>query len=182
MLYIFISLSCMEAFTLLKVKQHLPLLRSFCQVFISLSRFVSLANWNTLLSISLSKSMTYIYIYIYIYIKYKIGRNTDPCGSPLKTDFQFETSPSTITLCLLSVSHFSIQLVISFPMPWAFSLSNSLWCGTLMYSFFLNLSRLHLLVIPRLPTLWHLQKNITCLLRRTLLLETHVEMGLPSYV
>ena len=29
-----------------------------------------------------------------IYIKNKIGPSTDPCGTPLKTDFQFETSPS----------------------------------------------------------------------------------------
>ena len=29
-----------------------------------------------------------IYIYIYIYIlKHSIGPNTDPCGTPLKTDF-----------------------------------------------------------------------------------------------
>ena len=27
-----------------------------------------------------------------IYIKNKIGPSTDPCGTPLKTDFQFETS------------------------------------------------------------------------------------------
>ena len=70
-----------------------------------------------------------------IYIKNKIGPSTDPCGTPLKTDFQFETSPSTTTLCLLSISHFSIQLIIPFPMPWAFSLSSSLWCGTLSKAF-----------------------------------------------
>ena len=27
--------------------------------------------------------------------------NTDPCGTPLKTHFQHETSTSTTTLCLL---------------------------------------------------------------------------------
>ena len=36
---------------------------------------------------------------------YNNGPNTDPCGTPIETDFQFETSPSTITRCLLSVSH-----------------------------------------------------------------------------
>ena len=41
----------------------------------------------------------------FIYIKNSIGPNTDPCGTPLKTDFQFEISPSTISLCLLCVSH-----------------------------------------------------------------------------
>ena len=70
-----------------------------------------------------------------IYIKNKIGPSTDPCGTPLKTGFQFETSPSTTTLCLLSISHFSIQLIIPFPMPWAFSLSSSLWGGTLSKAF-----------------------------------------------
>ena len=52
-----------------------------------------------------------------IYIQNKIGHYTDPCGTPLKTDFQFETSPLTTTLCLLSISHFSIQLIIPFPLP-----------------------------------------------------------------
>ena len=63
---------------------------------------------------------------IYIYIKNSIGPNTDLCGTPLKTDFQFEILPSTITFCLLCVSHFSIQLITSLPIPWAFSLSNNL--------------------------------------------------------
>ena len=73
--------------------------------------FVSSANLSTLLDMSSSKS--------FIYIKNSIGPNTDPCGIPLKTDFQFEISPSTITLCLLCVSHFSIQLITSLPIPWA---------------------------------------------------------------
>ena len=30
-----------------------------------------------------------------------MGPNTDPCGTPLKTPFQFDTSPSTIILSLL---------------------------------------------------------------------------------
>ena len=94
---------------------------------IFLNTFVSSANFNTLLVISSSKSL--------IYIKNKIGPNTDPCGTPLKNDFHFETSPSTATLCLLSISHFSIQLIIPLPMPWAFSLSSNLWCGTLSKAF-----------------------------------------------
>ena len=111
---------------------------------IFLNTFVSSANFNTLLVMSSSKSL--------MYIKNTIGPNTDPCGTPLQTDFQFETSPSTTTLYLLSISHFSIQLIISFPIPWAFSLSSNLWCGTLSKAF-LNLSRLYLLVIHHLPTL-----------------------------
>ena len=65
-----------------------------------------------------------------IYIKNKIGPSTDPCGAPLKTDFQFEASPSTTTLSFINKPFF-IQLIFPFPMPWAFSLSSSLWCGTL---------------------------------------------------
>ena len=45
----------------------------------------------------------------FMYIKNKIGPSTDPWGTPLKTGFQLETSPSTTTLCLLSFSHCSIQ-------------------------------------------------------------------------
>ena len=47
-------------------------------------------------------------------------------GTPLKTDFQFETSPSITTFCLLSISRFFIHLIIPFPMPLAFSLSSNL--------------------------------------------------------
>ena len=54
--------------------------------------FVSSANLITLLDMPSSKS------FIYIYIKNSIGPNTNPCGTPLKTDFQFEISPSTIAL------------------------------------------------------------------------------------
>ena len=32
-----------------------------------------------------------------MYTKNKIGHSTDPCGTPLKTDFQLETSPSRTT-------------------------------------------------------------------------------------
>ena len=82
------------------------LIRSSCKCCLSasllifLNTFVSSANFNTLLVMSSSKSL--------IYIKNKIGPSTDPCGTPLKTAFQFETSPSTTTLCLLPISHFSI--------------------------------------------------------------------------
>ena len=54
---------------------------------------------------------------VYIFKK-SIGPNTDPCGTPLKTDFQFEISPSTITSCILCVSLFSIQLITSLHIPW----------------------------------------------------------------
>ena len=64
----------------------------------------------------------YVIIQIIDIFKNKIGPNTDPCGTPLKIDFQFEMSPST--LCLLSISHFSIQLIIPFPTPSAFNLSS----------------------------------------------------------
>ena len=63
---------------------------------IFLNTFVSSANFNTLLVISSSKSL--------IYIKNKIGPNTDLCGTPLKTDFQFETSPSTTYYSLSSIN------------------------------------------------------------------------------
>ena len=88
------------------------LFRSSCKLCLSVSlvtflnTFVSSANFSTLLDMSSSKS--------FIYIKNSIGPNTDPCG----TDIQFEISPSTITLCLLCVSHFSIQLIASLPIPW----------------------------------------------------------------
>ena len=122
--------------------------RPSCQLCLSvlfvtfLNNFVSSENVSTLLDMSSSKS------FIYIYIKTSIGPNTDPCGTPLKTDFQFEISPSTITLyfqfeispstiilCLLCVNHFSIQLITPLPIPWVFSLSNNLWCGTLSKAF-----------------------------------------------
>ena len=40
-----------------------------------------------------------------MYIKNKIGPSTDPCGTLLKADFQFETSPSTILYTLCYESH-----------------------------------------------------------------------------
>ena len=62
--------------------------RSSCKLCLSVSlenflnTFVSSANLSSLLDMSSSKS--------FIYIKNSIGPNTDPCGTPLKTDFQFE--------------------------------------------------------------------------------------------
>ena len=97
---------------------------SFCKVCLSpiylvfLNSLVSSANFNMLHVTPSSKS--------FMYTKNKIGPSTDPCGTPLKTDFQLETSPSTTTLCFLSVSQCSIQLIILFPIPCDFNLSISL--------------------------------------------------------
>ena len=77
-----------------------------------------------------------------MYIKNKLGPCTNHCGTPLKTDFQFENSPSTTTLCLISVSHCYILFIIMIPKSLGLNLSNSLWCGTLSNDFrtcFLNL-------------------------------------------
>ena len=52
-----------------------------------LNSLVSSANFNMLPVTPSSKS--------FMYTKNKIGPSTDPCGTPLKTDFQLETSPST---------------------------------------------------------------------------------------
>ena len=54
----------------------------------SLNCFVSSPNVSTLLDMSSSKS--------FVYIKNSTGPNTDLYGTPLKTDFQFEISPSNI--------------------------------------------------------------------------------------
>ena len=83
-----------------------------------LNTFVSSANFSMLLVILSSKSL--------IYIKNNKGLNTDPCGIPLKIDFQFEISPSTTTRCLLSVSHCSTQLIMPSLIPWAFNLNSNL--------------------------------------------------------
>ena len=82
-----------------------------------LNAFVSSANLSTLLVILSSKSL--------IDIKNNKGPNTDPCGTPLKTNYQFETFPSTTKRSLLSVSHCSIQSIMPFPIPWAFNLSSN---------------------------------------------------------
>ena len=153
--------------------------RSSCKLCLSaslvtfLNTFVSSANFSTLLDVSSSKS--------FIYIKNSIGPNTDPCGTPLRTDFQFEISPSTITLCLLWVSHFSIQFITSLPIPWAFSLSNNLWCGTFAKAFWKS----KYTTSTGDPSSTHFVisfKNIRDWLDMTLLLGTHVEMYLLIYV
>ena len=77
-----------------------------------LNTFMSSANFSSLLVILLSKNNK--------------GTNSDPCGTPLKTDFQFETSPSTTTRCLLSVRHCSIQSIMPSPIQQAFNLSSNL--------------------------------------------------------
>ena len=63
---------------------------------------LSSVNFNSLLVTHSSRSL--------MYNQNKIGPSADPCGTPLKT-FQFETSPSTTTLCLLSVNHCSVQFI-----------------------------------------------------------------------
>ena len=92
-----------------------------------LNTFVSSANFGTLLVMLSSKSL--------IYINNNKDHNTDHCGTPLKTYFQFDNYPSTTTRCLLSVSHCTIQLVMPSPIPWAFNLSCNLSCGTLSKPF-----------------------------------------------
>ena len=85
---------------------------------------MSSANFNILPVTPPSKSL--------MYTKNKIGPivGTEPCGTPLETDFQLKTSPCTTSLCLLSVSHCSIQLILQFPIPRDFNLRISLCCVT----------------------------------------------------
>ena len=90
---------------------------------IHLNTFVSYANVNNLLVISSQTSWIYIKNTYQssikssskslLYINNKIGPNTEPCHT--QTDFFIEDSPSTTTLCLLSISPFFIQLIIAFP-------------------------------------------------------------------
>ena len=80
--------------------------------------FVSSANFSALLVILSFKSL--------IYINNNKSPNTNPCGTPLKTDFQFETSPSIAKRYHLSVSHCSVQSIMPSPMPRAFNLNNNL--------------------------------------------------------
>ena len=75
---------------------------------------MSSANSSTLLVILSSKSL--------VYIKNNKGPNTDPCGTPLKNDFQFETYPSTTIL--LSVIHCFVQSIMPSPIPCDFNLSS----------------------------------------------------------
>ena len=51
------------------------------------------------------------------YIRYTKCPNTDPCATPLKTNVQFETCPSTTTRSLLSDSHCSNQSIRPSPIP-----------------------------------------------------------------
>ena len=95
--YIYTSPKCNN---ICHLSDHLTnLSRSSCKLCLSVSlvtflnTFVSSANLSTLLDMSSSKS--------FIYIKNRIWPNTDTCGTLIKTDFQFEISPSTITLCFL---------------------------------------------------------------------------------
>ena len=90
-------MSNVGAFKFIKSKDHLTnLVRSSCKVSLSasvftvLNTFVSSANLSTLLHKSSSKS--------FINIRNNIGTNIDPCGTPFKTSFQFDISPSTVTL------------------------------------------------------------------------------------
>ena len=85
----------------------------FIIIIVNLSNtFVSSANCSTLLVILSSKSL-----YIYIYTKNNKGHKADPCGTPIKTDFQFETSQYSTTRCLLLVSHCFIQSIMPSPIP-----------------------------------------------------------------
>ena len=71
----------------------------------------------------------------YIFIKNNKGPNTDPCGTPRKTDFQFETSPSTYNM-LSSGNHiFYIQLIVLTPSPWVFNLSSNVLMWHFVESF-----------------------------------------------
>ena len=91
-------------------------------LFLSLLTFL-----NTCVISTFQYAACYIIVQVFdIYIKNNKGTNTDPCVIPLKTDFQFETSPSTTVRYLLSVSHCSIQSIMLSPIPWAFNLSSNL--------------------------------------------------------
>ena len=110
-LYIFVHVSMSYVYAF--ISEHLTdLSRSSCNLCLSVSFVIIL---NTLVS-SANFSTCHLPNHL-CNIKNSVGPNTDPCGTPLKIDFQFEISPSTITLCLLCVSHFSIQLITSLPIP-----------------------------------------------------------------
>ena len=123
---------------------------------------MSFANFSTLLVILSSKSL--------IYIKHYKCPNTDPCGTPLKTDFKFETSPSTTTRCLLSVSHYSIQSIVPSFIHWAFNLS-SIFFVALCQKLSKNLRHI---ISTGAPSSIHM-------LCMTSLLGIHVEMNLIIY-
>ena len=114
---------------------------NFCLSPISLVFLNSFAYFNSLPVTPSSKSL--------MYTKNKIGPSTDPCGTPLKTDFQLETFPSTTTLsCLLTVSHWSIQLIILLPIPYF----NFNFCVALYQMLSGNPNILHLPMTPHQPT------------------------------
>ena len=74
----------------------------------------------------------------------------------------------------------SLRSCTPFPMPWAFSLSSHLWCGTLSKALF----RSRYIISTGDPSSTHFvtsSKNITYLLSITSPLEIHVEMGSSSY-
>ena len=56
--------------------------RSSCKLCLSVSFVTFLNTFVSSANLSTSRS--------FIYIKNSIGPNTDPCGTPLQTDFQFE--------------------------------------------------------------------------------------------
>ena len=55
-------------------------------------------------------------------VRYALVGPIDICGTPLKIYLQFETSPSTTTLCLMSVSHCSIQFTTLITIQWDLNL------------------------------------------------------------
>src|ERR1043165_8406094 len=59
--------------------------------------FASSANFHILFLISSSMS--------FMYILNKIGRSTDPCGTPLTMSCQSDSSPFRTPLCLLPFNH-----------------------------------------------------------------------------
>ena len=135
--YSLLTLPC-----LMWVHLHLPKLNNIClfsdhltnlfrspckvslsaSVFTVLNTFVSSASLSTLLHKSSSKS--------FINIRSNIGPNTDPCGTPFKTSFQFDISPLLLlsrALCrikLLPVTHVLVNTWMLAVQP-VYKLSNT---------------------------------------------------------
>ena len=121
------------------IKQHLPFgwptkkinkvfrfCWSFCCWWISLivpNILVSSANFKIHLAMPQSRSL--------IYIRKRIGPNTEPCRTPLRTNCHVDLLPFTQTRCLLLLSHSVIHFSSLPVVPWLFNFSSSLWCGTL---------------------------------------------------
>ena len=63
------------------------------------------------------------------------GPRIDPCGTPLDTADQADSSPLTTTRWRLSLSHALIHDDTWLLTPSAFSLTNNLACGTLSNAF-----------------------------------------------